>query len=54
VAALHGRGARRHHVFSGVVYLLLVQSLVVAAGPALLFLLAFITGAGITLGLKDR
>jgi hypothetical protein len=39
---------------SGVVYLLLVQSLTVAAGPALLFLLVFITGTGITLGMKAR
>jgi hypothetical protein len=41
-------------VFSAIVYLLLVNSLVVAAGPALLFLVAFITGAGITLGTKAR
>jgi hypothetical protein len=35
---------------SGVVYLLLVQSLWLLAGPALLLLLVFITGAGIWLG----
>ncbi len=35
---------------SGVVYLLLLQSLAVLAGPALVLLLIFITGAGIWLG----
>jgi hypothetical protein len=35
---------------SGVVYLLLLQSLWLLAGPALLLLLVFITGAGIWLG----
>jgi hypothetical protein len=35
---------------SGVVYLLLLQSLELLAGPALVLLLAFITGAGIWLG----
>ena len=39
---------------SGLVYLLLVQSLNVAAGPALLFLLVFIAGTGIALGAKAR
>jgi len=38
----------------GVIYLLLMQSLAVAAGPALLFLLLFMTGAGMTLGAKAR
>jgi hypothetical protein len=35
---------------SGVVYLLLLQSLALLAGPALVLLLVFITGAGIWLG----
>jgi hypothetical protein len=35
---------------SGVVYLLLLQSLALLAGPALVLLLIFITGAGIWLG----
>jgi hypothetical protein len=35
---------------SGVVYLLLVQGLMLLAGPALVLLLIFITGAGIWLG----
>lgn len=35
---------------SGVVYLLLLPGLAVLAGPALALLLAFITGAGLTLG----
>jgi hypothetical protein len=35
---------------SGVVYLLLLQSLGLLAGPALALLLIFITGAGIWLG----
>lgn len=39
---------------SGVVYLLLLQSLVLLAGPALVLLLAFITGAGIWLGRSVR
>jgi hypothetical protein len=37
---------------SGVVYLLLVQSLTIAAGPALLALLIFVTGSGLVLGTK--
>jgi hypothetical protein len=41
-------------IASGMVYLLLAQSLMTAAGPALLFLLVLITGAGITLGAKAR
>lgn len=39
---------------SGVVYLLLLQGATVLAGPALVLLLAFITGAGIWLGGRDR
>jgi hypothetical protein len=39
---------------SGAAYLLLMQSAAIAAGPALLALLALITGAGITLGAKAR
>jgi hypothetical protein len=39
---------------SGTVYLLLMQSLAIAAGPALLCLLVFITGAGITVGAQAR
>jgi hypothetical protein len=39
---------------SGVVYLLLVQSLTIAAGPALLALLVFVTGSGLALGRKAR
>jgi hypothetical protein len=39
---------------SGVVFLLLLQGLMVLAGPALVVLLAFITGAGIWLGGRDR
>jgi hypothetical protein len=39
---------------SGVVYLLLLQALAVAAGPALILLLLFITSAGLVLGGKDR
>lgn len=39
---------------SGVVYLLLLQGLTLLAGPALVLLLAFITGAGIWLGGRDR
>ena len=39
---------------SGVVYLLLLQGLAVLAGPALVLLLAFIAGAGIWLGGRDR
>ena len=35
---------------SGVVYLLLLQSLALLAGPALVLLLVFVTGAGIWLG----
>jgi len=35
---------------SGVVYLLLLQGLMLLAGPALVLLLIFITGAGIWLG----
>jgi hypothetical protein len=35
---------------SGVAYLLLLQSLALLAGPALVLLLIFITGAGIWLG----
>jgi hypothetical protein len=38
---------------SGLVYLLLLQSLMVAAGPALALLLVFITGAGLTLGTRN-
>lgn len=39
---------------SGVVYLLLLPSLAVAAGPALVLLLLFITGGGIITGMQDR
>jgi hypothetical protein len=39
---------------SGLVYLLLLQSLAMAAGPALILLLGFITGTGVVLGGKDR
>ena len=39
---------------SGVVYLLLLASLAVAAGPALVLLLLFITGGGIITGRQDR
>lgn len=39
---------------SGVVYLLLLQGLTVLAGPALVLLIAFIAGAGIWLGGRDR
>ena len=39
---------------SGVVYLLLLPSLTVAAGPALVLLLLFITGGGIITGRQDR
>ncbi|HEY1627967.1 MAG TPA: hypothetical protein VGG16_29675 [Streptosporangiaceae bacterium] len=39
---------------SGLVYLMLAQALVIAAGPALLFLLVVITGAGIVLGSRAR
>jgi hypothetical protein len=39
---------------SGIVYLLLLQSLAVAAGPALVLLLVFITGSGLVLGTKER
>ena len=40
---------------SGLVYLLLVASLAAAAGPALVLLLAFMTGCGIMIGMKaDR
>ena len=39
---------------SGLVYLLLLQSVAAAAGPALILLLLFITAAGIVLGAKDR
>ena len=38
---------------AGIVYLLLLQSLTVAAGPALVLLLVFITGSGLVLGTKD-
>jgi hypothetical protein len=38
---------------SGLVYLFLVPSLAVAAGPALVLLLAFITGCGIMIGMRD-
>jgi len=38
---------------AGIVYLLLLQSLAVAAGPALVLLLVFITGSGLVLGTKD-
>lgn len=38
---------------SGLVYLFLVTSLATAAGPALVLLLAFITGCGIMIGMKD-
>ena len=38
---------------SGLVYLLLVPSLAAAAGPALVLLLAFITGCGIMIGMRD-
>ena len=37
---------------SGLVYLLLVASLTAAAGPALVLLLAFITGCGIIIGMR--
>ena len=37
---------------SGLVYLLLVASLAAAAGPALVLLLAFMTGCGIMVGMK--
>ena len=37
---------------SGLVYLLLVASLAAAAGPALVLLLAFMTGCGIIIGMK--
>jgi hypothetical protein len=49
-----GAGLALTITFSGVVYLLLVQSFAIAAGPALLLLLLFITGAGITVGTKAR
>jgi hypothetical protein len=39
---------------SGLVYLLLLQSLAAAAGPALIMLLLFMTGTGIVLGARDR
>jgi hypothetical protein len=39
---------------SGVAYLLLLQSLAPLAGPALVLLLIFITGAGIWLGGRVR
>lgn len=40
---------------SGLVYLLLVASLAAAAGPALVLLLAFMTGCGIMIGMRaDR
>ena len=39
---------------SGVVYLLLLQSLALLAGPALVLLLIFITGAGVWLGRDVR
>lgn len=39
---------------SGVAYLLLLPGLAVLAGPALVLLLAFITGAGLWLGGRDR
>jgi hypothetical protein len=38
--------------FSGLVYLLLAASLAAAAGPALILLLAFMTGCGIMIGMK--
>jgi hypothetical protein len=38
---------------SGLVYLFLLPSLAAAAGPALVLLLAFITGCGIIIGMKD-
>jgi hypothetical protein len=38
---------------SGLVYLLLLPSLAAAAGPALVLLLAFITGCGIMIGMRD-
>jgi len=38
---------------SGLVYLLLVSQFGVLAGPALVLLLAFITGCGIMIGMKD-
>jgi hypothetical protein len=38
---------------SGLVYLLLVASLAAAAGPALVLLLAFMTGCGIISGMRD-
>ena len=37
---------------SGLVYLLLVASLAAAAGPALVLLLAFMTGCGIIIGMR--
>ena len=37
---------------SGLVYLLLAASLAAAAGPALVLLLAFMTGCGIMIGMK--
>lgn len=37
---------------SGLVYLLLIASLAAAAGPALVLLLAFMTGCGIMIGMK--
>ena len=43
---------------SGLVYLLLIASLAAAAGPALVLLLAFMTGCGIMIGMtadpRDR
>jgi hypothetical protein len=47
-----GAGLAVTMTVSGLVYLTLAQSLSVAAGPALLFLLVLITGAGIVLGAK--
>ena len=41
-------------IASGVVYLLLLPSLTMAAGPALVLLLLFITGSGIITGMPDR
>ncbi len=37
---------------SGLVYLLLAASLAAAAGPALVLLLAFMTGCGIMIGMR--
>ncbi|MGH3185078.1 MAG: hypothetical protein ACRDOE_24670 [Streptosporangiaceae bacterium] len=37
---------------AGLVYLLLVASLAAAAGPALVLLLAFMTGCGIIIGMR--